>query len=154
MTAELTTDLMTVDEARVITREALVRSAVVKLARIDNIRAAVRLARAGKSQRDIAEMLHVTQPVVHRMLRDAEFLGTAIDPEEIILRATVDGTSRDDLVASLSSWKYTFAGYAPYPAEGGTPGSWTQVEHGYYRGMLSRAEYERICAAVQPPATE
>lgn len=139
------------DESHAIMREALIRRAAVKLARIDDIRAAARLSQSGKTQREIAELLHVTQPVVHRLLRDADTLGVEPGTEEIILRAAVEGTSRDELVARLISSNHTF--HAPCPSPGSKAGTWEQIIHAHNNGLLSNGEYERIRAAVQTPHT-
>lgn len=152
MVATTEAPAVSADESRTIMRDALVRRATVRLARIDDIRAAVRLSSAGKSQREIAELLHVTQPVVHRLLRDAELLGTEETPEELILRTWVEGASRDALVARLSRWDYTFTVYAPYPSEGSTPGTWDQVVFAYQNGLLSGDEYAQVKSAVNAPA--
>lgn len=131
--------------------KALIRQARERLGGIEEMRDAAQLSLAGMSQREIAEVLNTTQPRVHRMLRGAKTLGKSTTPEEVILRATLDGTARELLVKDLSSMHYTFATYAPSPHEGAIPGTWTQVGAAHVRGLLSDAEYEEICAAVGPP---
>src|SRR6266568_1244330 len=101
-----------------IAHKAQIRRAQERLGVLDDIRDAARLARDGKTQREIAEILHTTQPRVHRMLRGARALGDAETPEEIILRATVNDTSRDVLVKRLNTFDYTFTKFAPYPHDG------------------------------------
>lgn len=71
--------------------EAQVRRAHERLLRLDDMRAACQLKRSGMNQREIADVLSTTQPRVGRLLRGASALGDAPSPEEIILRATVDG---------------------------------------------------------------
>lgn len=130
---------------------ATVRRAWERLLRIEEMRDVRRLAEAGKAQREIADLLHTTQPRIHRMLKATE--GRPVDtktPEEVILRATVGHADRRTLVETLKSLTYTFGEHAPYPAEGATSGTWDQVRHAYMTGLLSQEEYERVRDAVKP----
>lgn len=144
------------DDIEVVRREALVRRAQERLARIDDAKAARRLANAGRSQREVAEILHTTQPRVHRLLRAAQARGADPDeptPEELILRATVEGWERPTLVAALSALTYAPRGRAPEPFEGATPSGWDQVRDALNDGLLSPGEYGQVLAAVRPPAS-
>lgn len=134
-----------------IAHRALIRQARERLDIIEEMRDANRLKLAGKSQREIADILNTTQPRVGRVLRGARVLGEAETPEEIILRATVEATSRDVLVKRLSTLRYTFTEFAPAPHQGSVPGTWTQVSAAHLLGLLSDEEYESVCAAVKPP---
>ncbi|WP_210687465.1 hypothetical protein [Mycolicibacterium sp. GESEQ-9] len=134
-----------------ITHVAQIRRARARLDRIEEMRAAEELRKLGKSQREIAELLIVTQPRVGRLLRGAETLGDAPTPEELILRATVEGAPRDLLVRELRAYPYTFTEYAPAPHEGSVPGTWSQVNTAHKLGLLSVEEYENIRVAVRPP---
>jgi len=131
--------------------KALIRQSRARLHAIEEMRDAKQLSLAGKSQREIAEVLNTTQSRVHRILRGAKALGKSATPEELILRAIVDGTARELLVKDLSTMHYTFATYAPYPHHGSIPGTWNQVGAAHVLGFLSDEEYEEICAAVRPP---
>lgn len=137
-----------------IAHKAQVRQAQERLLLIDEMRDAHRLKQEGKTQRQIAEILRTTQPRVHRMLRGARALGDAETPEEIILRATVDETSREVLVERLSTFDYTFTEFAPSPHEGSVPGTWTQVGAAHLLGLLSDEEYEDVRSAVRAPAAQ
>lgn len=137
-----------------IAREAQVRRAQERLLRIDDMRAARDLQRSGMSQREIAEVLCTTQPRVGRLLRGAGALGDSPGPEEIILRATVDGTPRVKLLKQLRGLRYTFTQSAPYPHEGSVPGTWTQVSTAHQLGLLSDEEYQSVSSAVQPPTAQ
>lgn len=134
-----------------ITHLAQIRRARARLDRIEEMRAADELDKLGKSQREIAELLVTSQPRVGQLLRGAETLGDAPTPEELILRATVDGTSRDVLVSDLRAYDYTFSEYAPAPHEGSVRGTWSQVTMAHQLGLLSAEEHESIRAAVRPP---
>ena len=135
-----------------IEKSANLRRARERLDRIEEMRDAQTLERAGKSQRDIADLLHTTQPRVHRMLKAMEGRGDDdATPEEIILRATVDGSDRDALIKRLAEFRYTFRQHAPEPFEGAVGGSWDDVKHAFMTGLLSQGEYERVRDAVKPP---
>lgn len=88
-----------------------------RLDRIEEIRSARRLVAGGRSESDIADLLHTTQARVRRML-SASTGRLAESPEEIIPRATVDGSDRDALVRRLCECTYTFRRHAPEPFEG------------------------------------
>lgn len=136
-----------------IEKAATLRRAQERLARIEDMRDAQRLAEAGMAQRDIADLLHTTQPRVHRMLRAMEGRESeAVTPEEIILRATVGDGSRAELVKRLSAVTYTLRQYAPAPFGGAISGSWDDVKHAFVSGLLTKREFERVRAAVKPPS--
>ena len=137
-----------------VAHEAQVRRALERLLRIDDMRAASQLKRSGMNQREIADVLSTTQPRVGRLLRGASVLGDAPSPEEVILRAAVDGTPRGKLVKQLRGLDYTFTQFAPYPHEGSVPGTWTQVSTAHQLGLLGDEEYESVSSAVQPPTAQ
>lgn len=133
--------------------KAQIRRLRERLDAIKEMRDAKRLSLAGKSRREIAEILNTTQPRVRRMLRGSKALDEGQTPEEVILQATLNGTPREKLVKYLSAMDYTFATYAPYPHEGSIPGTWTQVGAAHVRGLLTDEEYEEICGFVRPPSS-
>jgi len=133
--------------------KARIRQLRERLDAIKEMRDAKRLSLAGKSQREIAEILNTTQPRVYRMLRGSRALEQGRTPEEVILRATLNGTPREKLIKYLSVMDYTFATYAPSPHEGSIPGTWTQVGVAHVQGLLTDDEYEEICAFVRPPSS-
>jgi hypothetical protein len=137
-----------------IAHEAQVRRAHERLLRIEDMRAASQLKQSGMNQREIANVLSTTQPRVGRLLRGASALGDAPSPEEIILRATVDGTARAKLLKQLRGLDYTFTRFAPYPHEGSVPGTWTQVSAAHQLGLLSDEEYENVRSAARPPTAQ
>lgn len=135
-----------------IAHKALIRQVRERLDAIEEMRDAKRLHLAGKSQREIAEVLSTTQPRVHRILRGSKALSDQETPEEVILRATLNRTPRERLVKDLSTMDYTFTTYAPSPHEGSIPGTWTQVGTAHVLGLLTDEEYEEICDFVGPPS--
>jgi hypothetical protein len=90
------------------------------------------------------------------MLRSPQVLGgdVALSPEEVILRAFVDGTPREQLIDRLAAFPYTFGEYAPYPHEGKFPGTWDQVQQACVAGFLTMEEYLRVHDTVQPPPAQ
>ena len=135
-----------------IANKALIRQVRERLDAIEEMRDAEQLRLDGKSQREIADVLNTTQPRVHRILRGAKALGDDKTPEEVILRATLNGTPRGQLIKDLSTTRYTFTTYGPPPHEGAIPGTWTQVGAAHALGLLSDEEYEEICGLVGPPS--
>lgn len=134
-----------------ITHRAQIRRAHERLNQFDEMRDAHELNRLGKNQREIADLLLTTQPRVGRLLRGAQALGDTPTPEELILRATVDDTPSDVLIKQLCGYQYTFTEFAPYPHEGSTPGTWTQVSTAHQLRLLSGEEYENVRSAVRRP---
>ena len=129
---------------------ALDRIARERLARIAERRDVAELSAAGKSQREIAEVLSTTQPRVGRIVKVIELLGDPFEetPEEIVMRAHVDGEDRGVLVKRLSAISYTGSEYAPYPSEGKAAGTWDQVRQAYFSGFLSEDEFDPIKSAA------
>lgn len=134
-----------------ITQRVQIRRAHERLNRIDEMRDADQLTKLGKSQREIADLLLTTQQRVRRLLRGATALGDAPTPEELILRATVDGTPRDVLIKQLCAYEYTFTEFATYPHEGSVCGTWTQISNAHQLRLLSDKEYDHVRCAVRPP---
>ena len=137
-----------------IAHQAQIRHAQERLHRFDEMRDAEELARSGKTQREIADILGTTQPRVGRLLRGARALGDTQTPEELILRATLNQISREELVEKLCALDYTFTEFAPYPHEGSVPGTWAQVSAAHLLGQLSDEEYEIVSSAVEPPPSK
>lgn len=123
-----------------IAEQAIIRRAQERLLLLGEMRDAHRLKQSGKSQRQIAEILRTTQPRVGRLLRGADELGKAPTPEEVILRATVDRTSRSALVKRLCALDYA-------------SDSWNQVHAAHLRGLLTDEEHEKVRARVLPRNT-
>ncbi|ULP48043.1 hypothetical protein [Mycolicibacter virginiensis] len=129
------------------------RRAEERLQRIADIRTVSRLSAAGKDPDEIAAELQLAEPLVDRLLRSA---GVVIDvegsPEELILRAYLDGSPREQLIDQLSRYRYTFPEYAPFPHEGKTHSTWDHVEAAAVAGFISVEEFLQVHAAVNPPA--
>jgi hypothetical protein len=135
-----------------IAHEAVVRRAQERLLLVGEMRDAKRLHQSGKSQREIASILRTSQPRVGRLLREAQHLGDDPTAEEIILRATVDGTPRSRLVERLCSLPYTFHEARLAPPRRSASGNWGQVTAAHRGGLLDDDEYEQVRSLVAPPA--
>ena len=135
-----------------IEHEAVVRRAQERLLLLGEMRDADRLNQSGKSQREIASILRTSQPRVGRLLRGAQELGDDPTAEEIILRATVDGTPRSRLVERLCSLRYTFNEARLGPTGSSGSGNWGQVTAARLCGLLDDDEYEHVRSLVAPPA--
>jgi hypothetical protein len=131
-------------------REALQRQARQRLDILDEMRAAAQAQARGLSQRDIADVLVTSQPKVHRLLKAIERRNGNLnpDPEEIILRAFVYDTPRQQLVDTLKRFPYTFGEDAPYPHEGRILGTWDQVVAAALQDLLSDEEFAEIRSAI------
>lgn len=135
-----------------IAHEAVVRRAQERLLLLGEMRDAERLNQSGKTQREIASILRTSQPRVGRLLRGAQQLGDDLTAEEVILRATVDGTARSRLVERLCSLRYTFPEACPCPQGSFASGNWGQVTEAHLCGLLDDEEYEQVRSLVAPPA--
>ena len=132
-------------------REALLRSARRYLCVVEERRHVARLHAQGMSQRQIAAKLKTTQPRVHRILGDIgeiEEQGVLEPrPEEMIKRAFVEGTDREELVAALIAYPHTDSREIPNTFDGVVPGTWNEVAGAHAAGLLTDEEFARICAA-------
>ncbi len=134
-------------------REALDRIARANVDRFAEIRTAAHLAAAGYSQRNIARIMHTTQPRVHRMLAAADTNTLDFDLDEIIYRAHLDRTDRSDLIETLKNYPYTFGWRTtdtPLPEY--VCGTWDQIPTMYDLGFLTLDEFTAIADHVAPDA--
>lgn len=137
-----------------IQKRAEMRRVKERLARIEEMREAWQLTAAGKTQRDIADILQTTQPRVHRMLKAMESRDPESEsPEEIILRAIAEGTPRREMVRRLALFHYTFRQRAPEPFEGAVTGTWDEVRQAFMSGLLTEREFERVRDRIRPPSS-
>ncbi|MGG5753650.1 hypothetical protein ACQ3I4_13650 [Zafaria sp. Z1313] len=131
---------------RALHHEALQRQARQRLDILDETRAALQAKQSGLNQRQIADLLVTSQPKVHRLLKAIDRRGGELneDPEELILRAFVYDTPRDELVERLVEFQYSFGEDAPDPHEGRIPGTWDQVVSAAAQGLLNEDEFAAI----------
>jgi hypothetical protein len=150
-------------------REALAddlkrRRAVQELEKTRLLRSVVNASRGGLSQREIADKLGVTQPVVQRMLVKAKHAPHSVDPSprEVILECAAGERTHADMMRELIGWKYT---YGDFPGDQGAapdyfvPGTWNQVEAATTDDLLSLDDYaivreQRTHKAKKPRAAK
>jgi hypothetical protein len=130
--------------------DELRRQARQRLARFDELRAATDFLHRGLTQRDVADLLSISEAQARRLLTAAARHGPILqpEPEEIILRAFAYGTDRTELIQTLKTFPYTFGEDAPDSREGRLPGTWDQVIAARAQGLLSRDEFAQISAAL------
>ncbi|GAA4363007.1 DUF6221 family protein [Nocardioides caricicola] len=135
------------DDARATARE--------RLDWIDEDRSIAELLGHDVPDDEIAAQLALSLTRVRRARADLYRLGGVVPetPEEVIARCIVECGDREAMIERLKTWPYTFGTQAPSVAEGGTTGSWDDVEDALFDGLLSRDEFDEIRAAVVfPPA--
>lgn len=122
---------------------------------IDEDRAIADYIRQELPDWEIAAQLGISLTRVRRTSADLSRLGGVVpeNPEEIVARCVGDHGDRDAMLERLRTWPYTFATQAPRPAEGGTTGTWDDIEDALFNGWLMRVEFDVIRAAVAFPPT-
>lgn len=122
------------DDADTSPQALRLRHAAIQLARIDQRRAVAQLSVEGNNIPQIAMLLGITDIEAHTVLRTSQRIGVEVSPRELMFRAAVDRTPRDELVAAL--------------CETADPFTASDIEYGHYSGYLSDTEYEQIKAAL------
>lgn len=131
------------------------RQARTRLSHIEALEDVALLAIHGTPRRSIAEIADLAESEVRQLLREAErngMLGGAAfeeTPEMIVLRTVVRHGDRRQMVDRLVEHRYKFGASDLPPAEGGAPGTWSQVCDALLRRWLSDAEARQISLAVQ-----
>ncbi|MDR1078629.1 MAG: helix-turn-helix domain-containing protein [Propionibacteriaceae bacterium] len=117
------------------------------LAEIEQRRQVYLAAQAGMTQRDIARSAHISQPTVHRMIRQARTLGVEESIEEIVLARFVGGIDTDDMMRRL----LTYPNWIPRiidPADGLLPeDSQSEVDFLVVDGFMSDDEADAVIDA-------
>lgn len=110
-----------------------------------------RLSDDGKTQRDIADLLTISQPQIHRLHREAlHRWGSAPvgdTPEWLILRTVLDGGDRHAMLARLAGWAYQPDEMAP-DGDAVELGEWGQVETAFAVGRITKDEFQAIANAA------
>jgi len=115
------------------------------LAAVDRDRAIHGLSGEGRTAAEIAGIVGVPEPQVSRILAAGP---RGVSPDEIITRAFVDGTPRDDLVAALSAMSFTDGRLAEGSYDGYQPGTVDALSVAVLTGMLSQEEFDQVLAAT------
>jgi DNA-binding Lrp family transcriptional regulator len=77
-----------------------------RLAEIEQRRRVFHAAEAGMTQRDIAKSAHMSQPTVHRMIRQATALGVEESIEEIVLARFVGDIGSGQMMRRLRAYPH------------------------------------------------
>lgn len=125
-----------------------IRLLVRQLLDLQQLRDIAELHHDGTSQHDIEQMLGISSRDAERGIALAAHT-QAESPTEVIVQAYLLGTSRGGLVDQLSRWPFAFPEVVS--GDGVTEATWQEVVVAAARGLLSPAEYQRVCDAVQPP---
>lgn len=129
---------------------ALRRRARRRLDDLAEIRAVVAAEGHGLGQKEIADLLFMSESAVRRLQRVVEHSPSVLNetPKELILRACVEQTPRSGLVEQLKTYTYTFGEEAPLPHEGRIPGTWDQVVVAFLEHFLSEEEFFEVRDAI------
>jgi len=117
------------------------------LLQLEEKRAVAAAAAAGKSQVEIAKDLGVSQPTVHRLLRQLEADPAALErgPREVIAEAAAGVIDRQTMLAELAVIDPKPGRSAPDgDADGYILGAWDDVVDAWERGWLTDDEYEQL----------
>lgn len=135
-------------------RDPLVAAnAATELADRRKLRAVAAAAEKGRTQREIAAKLNVTQAAVYKMLVKARhtrdlFVET---PREIALRYAAGEITRQQLLTKLADYPWTVTHVLdpdnPLP-EQIVPGGWGQLELVVLDGFITDEDYDAVVARV------
>lgn len=111
------------------------RVARQSLQRIDERRAVYRAQREGLDTHATAARLGTTPEHVEQLINDIELLGDpdSPTPEELIMRAHLDGTSRQELLQALRGLSHRHR-----------PSAWTQITTALAYGFLTEDEVDTL----------
>ncbi|RIJ71314.1 hypothetical protein D1871_14955 [Nakamurella silvestris] len=144
------------EEAR---RDAQATRARVELQDLANLRfvAANEARKVGDpdrlTQRDIHEVLGVSQPEVSRILRRVRVAPDLLErtPREVVLLRTIGKIGTEEMLRILTEWPYTFGSHEDVDnplSEAYVPGDFDQIGESVRGGLLSEAEYNQIRSAA------
>jgi transcriptional regulator with XRE-family HTH domain len=125
-----------------------------ELNKLEQLRACAAAKAEKMTQVQIAKLLGISQPEVHRTLRRINDFPAELErsPKEVILLQLAGRLSHAAMMDELKAWPYTFR----TEAEPGNPeteytwGTWDQVEDQFYAGRLGSADYFALVAHVHP----
>ena len=147
--------VMDIPVEAVAARKARVRRDVGEL---DYKRSVVRLKSSGATQKAIAQMIEVSQPTVHKLLKNAATVPMPVegfsgaDPYEICERYAADLISRKQLVDELSRWEYVPQQHTVNEFDDllfDVPGSVDDLERALRRGLIDDELFDEIADRIQ-----
>ncbi len=142
--------VMDIPVEAVAARKARVRRDVGEL---DYKRSVVRLKNSGATQKEIAQMIEVAQPTVHKLLKNAATVPMPVegfsgaDPFEICERYAADLISREQLIDELTRWEYAPQQHTVNEFDDlifEVPGSFDDVLRAFRRGLIDGPLYEEL----------
>lgn len=141
---------MTVMQERGADRDPLVIArAATELAARRRLAAAVAAADAGRTQRDIAGALNVSQPAIAQLLARARRWPEEWQrcPRQVTLEYAVGELTREQLLKELIEWPWTYGHLdGPDGPDGEWPemcvrGSWDELHSAVSEGLITNADY-------------
>lgn len=132
----------------------LVAEAAAELAQLRRLRAVVAAAEAGRTQRDIAATLDISQSAVYKMLVRARHTRDLHQqtPWEIVLRYAAGEMSYPAMLDALASWPWSpdrvLDPDSPEPARF-VAGNWHDLDRAVRFGYLTDEDYDVVLARVR-----
>ncbi|MFZ4895414.1 winged helix-turn-helix transcriptional regulator [Plantibacter sp. Mn2098] len=122
------------------------------LADLDVRRSIFELADGGVSQRDIANLVGISQPEVSRRLKRRALTPVDPSPRELIQRRSAGLLSTEAMMEALSTMILTSqppTRAARFDPGATSTGSAKQIAASFQEGLLSKAEYEQLRGVVR-----
>lgn len=128
----------------------VVAAAASELAELRRLREVARAAEQGRTQRDIAAKLGVSQAGVHKMLIRARHTRDLFTPQpwEVALRYAAGEIGRDEMLTTFASWPWTTSHFTDPPEvqwpEQYVRGSWNDLVSAVDHGYISDEDYQVV----------
>jgi hypothetical protein len=132
----------------------LVANAAAELAELRRLRAVAEAADAGRTQRDIAARLDISQPAVYKMLVRARHTRGLREqtPWEIVLRYAAGEITRAAALDALAGWPWrpdrVLDPDEPEP-EQFVAGDWHELDRAVRSGYLTDDDYDAVLDRVR-----
>lgn len=132
----------------------LIANAAAELAELRRLRAVARAAEAGRTQRDIAATLDMSQPAIYKMLVRARHTRGLHEqtPWEIVLCYAAGETDRAAAIEALAAWPWTpdrvLDPDNPEPQEF-IAGDWHDLDRAVRFGYLTDDDYDAVLARAR-----
>ncbi|MGG7507457.1 hypothetical protein [Plantibacter sp. YIM 135249] len=124
-----------------------------QLADLDVRRSIFALADRGMSQREIAKLVELSQPEVHRRLKRRELTEAEPSPREIILRRATGILSTEAMMEALTHMALTSQPPKPearFDGSATSTGTAKELASSFQEGLLSKDEYEALRKSITP----
>jgi transcriptional regulator with XRE-family HTH domain len=140
------------DAFRAAVADAVRSRGLRELAEIDVRRSIFRLADEGMSQRQIAQVVGLSQPEVSRRLKRRSFTPTEPSPREIILSRAAGVLSTKAMMDALGAMALTAeppSASARFDGAATSTGSAKQLAASFQDGLLTKGEYEKLRKSIR-----